>query len=161
MKELTFVAADETATRELGLALASVLPRGAVVALIGTLGAGKTRLVQALAEGAGAKPGTAVSPTFVLVGEYRTDPPIYHFDAYRLRDEDEFMQLGPDEYFEGEGICVVEWADRVEDCLPGDRLEIEIAVKGEQKREMLLRATGALHQAVVQGLADRLGHDGQ
>ena len=63
----------------------------------------------------------ATSPTFVLVNEYRGRLPIYHFDAYRLRDEDEFIELGPEEYFESDGVTFVEWADRVADCLPAER----------------------------------------
>src|SRR5215469_4858961 len=115
-------AENEAATERLGLNLAQSLPPPAVVALRGTLGAGKTRLVRAIARGLGIDPDLVTSPTFVLVHEYPGETPLYHFDAYRLRGEDEFLQLGPDEYFHpgGDmgGITVVEWADRVTGCLP-------------------------------------------
>ena len=64
-----------------------------------------------------------ISPTFLLIHEYEGPVPIYHFDTYRLRDDDEFLRLGPEEYFERLGWTFIEWADRVERCLPSDRLE--------------------------------------
>ena len=108
--------ADESATAALGAALAGVLPAGTTVALCGPLGAGKTRLVQAIAEAAGVDRQDVTSPTFVLIQEYHGRRAIYHIDAYRVRDEDEFESLGVDEYFEGDGLVLVEWADRVERC---------------------------------------------
>ena len=120
MPPFIFNAANEAATAALGHALADVLPPGTTVALCGTLGAGKTRLVQAIAEALGVDRRDVVSPTFVLIQEYRGRRTIYHIDAYRLRDEDEFQQLGPDEYFESDGLVLVEWADRVEGSLPRD-----------------------------------------
>jgi hypothetical protein len=86
MKQITIEIADEDATRELGNALAKILPGGTTVALDGPLGAGKTRLVQAIAAAVGVAPGAAVSPTFVLVQEYHGARTIIHVDAYRLRD---------------------------------------------------------------------------
>jgi tRNA threonylcarbamoyladenosine biosynthesis protein TsaE len=133
--EFTFIAPDESATWRLGACLADALPDGAVVALIGTLGAGKTRLVQAVAAASGVDVRSVVSPTFVVVNEYHGRRPIYHFDAYRLKDDDEFLELGPNEYFEGQGITFVEWADRVERCMPREILTIEIAVTGETERQ--------------------------
>jgi tRNA threonylcarbamoyladenosine biosynthesis protein TsaE len=112
------------------------------VALIGTLGAGKTRLVQAAAEGAGVPPGTALSPTFVLIQHYQGVRTIHHIDAYRLRDEDEFQELGPEELFESDGLTFVEWADRVEVCLPSDHLRVEIDVLGKSARRFRITAVG-------------------
>ena len=107
-------------------------------ALIGTLGAGKTRLVQAFAAAHGVPREAATSPTFVLVNEYHGRLPIYHFDAYRLRDDDEFIELGPEEYFESNGVTFVEWADRVERCLPREHLEIRCEAVGETERRFTL-----------------------
>src|SRR5207237_8651239 len=99
--------------------LAEQLFPGAVVALVGPLGAGKTHLVRAVAEGLGIASSRVVSsPTFVLIQEYHARLPIYHFDAYRLRTAEDFADLGVHEYFEGSGVCLVEWADRVQACLP-------------------------------------------
>ncbi len=141
MKEFVFTANDEADTERLGQALAAALPGGTVVGLIGTLGAGKTRLVQAFAAAHGVPREEATSPTFVLVNEYRGRVPIYHIDAYRLRDEDEFLELGPEEYFDSAGVTFVEWADRVADCLPAARLEIQCEAVGETERRFTLRGT--------------------
>jgi tRNA threonylcarbamoyladenosine biosynthesis protein TsaE len=156
MKRLVYEAAGEAETERLGRALAQLLFPGAVVALDGTLGAGKTRLVQALAVAAGADPRAVVSPTFVLVQEYRGKLPIYHFDAYRLRDEDEFQELGPEEYFAGSGWSLVEWANRVPRCLPAERLEIGIEVSGETARRFEIVGRGESYERLVDDLREVL-----
>jgi tRNA threonylcarbamoyladenosine biosynthesis protein TsaE len=153
-----FVANDERDTDRFGAALAQVLPPGAVVPLVGTLGAGKTRLVQAIAKAAGVDPSEVLSPTFVLVHEYRVQgsgfrvqapvPVIYHLDAYRIRDDDEFLELGPEEYFESDGWTFIEWADRVADCLPRDYLEINITVTGATARRFVVISHGPTLNAV-------------
>jgi tRNA threonylcarbamoyladenosine biosynthesis protein TsaE len=153
MNDFTIGPGDESLTERLGRALAASLPPTATIALIGPLGAGKTRLVQAVAEAAGVGAGTVASPTFVLVHEYAGRAPIFHFDVYRLRDEDEFLALGPEEYFAREGWTFVEWADRVKDCLPSDRLEIEIKLTGPKVRQFLIRASGERYQDAIDRLA--------
>jgi tRNA threonylcarbamoyladenosine biosynthesis protein TsaE len=155
-REFVFDASDEAATVALGKALAECLPPRAVVALVGTLGAGKTRLVQAIAEAVGVDPRVVISPTFVLIHEYHGRLPIYHFDAYRLRDEDEFLQLGPEEYFDREGWTFIEWADRVENCLPRERLEIRIEPTGPSSRRFQIISIGEQYLPVVQELERRL-----
>jgi tRNA threonylcarbamoyladenosine biosynthesis protein TsaE len=126
MTPLAFQSSSEADTERLGRALADVLSAGSVVALSGPLGAGKTRLVQAIAAASGVDRRDVVSPTFVLVHEYHGSRPIYHVDAYRLADDDEFMQLGADEYFPPPNLVFIEWAERVARCLPADRVEIKI-----------------------------------
>ena len=126
---------DPAATTALGHRLAERLFPGAVVALVGPLGAGKTHLVRAVAEGLGiADRRTVSSPTFVLIQEYPARLPVYHFDAYRLRSPEEFADLGVHEYFAGDGVCFVEWADRVQVCLPPEHLRIELQVRSEERR---------------------------
>src|ERR671939_231184 len=106
--------ANLAGTEVFGRRLAAVLFPGAVVGLVGPLGAGKTHLVRAIATGLGiANPSVVSSPTFVLIQEYDARLPIYHFDTYRLPDEAAFADLGAHEYFEGTGVCLVEWADKV------------------------------------------------
>jgi tRNA threonylcarbamoyladenosine biosynthesis protein TsaE len=156
MDELNFLATNESDTQRLGAALAKVLPPGTTVALIGTLGAGKTRLVQALAAGCGVPPETVVSPTFVLCQEYHGQRTLYHLDAYRLKDDDEFLELGPEEYFASDGITLIEWADRVLDCLPPQRLEIHIEVVGDTARQFRLAAVGGESSAMLSELAAAL-----
>lgn len=146
-------AEDELSTDRVGKLLADALPPGTVVALVGTLGAGKTRLVQAVAAALGVPADDVTSPTFVLVNEYSSGRlPVYHFDTYRLRDDDEFLELGPEEYFDGQGITFVEWADRVVDCLPRDYLRIEIKVVSKQARDFLISASSPAIQPLLQQL---------
>jgi tRNA threonylcarbamoyladenosine biosynthesis protein TsaE len=153
MSNLIFQADSEADTAALGAALAAALPDGSVVALNGTLGAGKTRLVQALAAATGVDPRDCVSPTFVLINEYQGRRPVYHFDVYRIRDDDEFLQLGPDEYFSSPaGITVIEWAERVERCLPPQRLEIRIQPTGPTSRCFEIAAIGPRYQAAFEQL---------
>jgi tRNA threonylcarbamoyladenosine biosynthesis protein TsaE len=148
-----FLASSEADTDRLGAMLADALFPGSVVALVGTLGAGKTRLVQAIAAALGNPRDEITSPTFVLVNEYRAGRmPVYHFDTYRLRDEDEFLELGPEEYFSGQGVTFVDWAVRFENLLHAGNLKIEIAPVGETAREFTITAFGAEYEAVVKSL---------
>ena len=138
------------ATLAFGRRLAGLLFPGAVVALVGPLGAGKTHLARAVAEGLGIADSRAVnSPTFVLLQEYQARLPIYHFDAYRLRTEGEFADLGADEYFAGSGVCLVEWADRVPTCLPPEHLRVTLEVTGPLSRRATVEAFGERYEAIV------------
>ena len=127
-------------TKELGRRLAKILMRSVpsvkpscVIALFGDLGSGKTVLVKGIAEGLGAEERDVLSPSFVLIREYKTKIPLYHFDLYRLRKAD-IYKLGFDEYFYGRGISVIEWADRIKEALPEDCLRIELSVLGKGRR---------------------------
>jgi tRNA threonylcarbamoyladenosine biosynthesis protein TsaE len=152
-EHFVFEAADLAATESFGRRLAGVLFPGAVVALIGTLGAGKTHLVRAVAEGLGiTDPRAVTSPTFVLIQEYDARLPIYHFDTYRLKSAADFAALGVHEYFAGEGVCFVEWADRVPDVLPADHLRITLHVRTATSRAIEVQGLGRRSQEVVRKL---------
>ena len=153
---LIYDSSNEAATEALGSALAEVLPRGIVVALCGSLGAGKTRLVQAIAAAVGVDRRMVLSPTFVLIHEYPGRVPIYHFDAYRLESDDEFERIGPEDYFSGNGWSLVEWADKVWSVLPAERLEIRIQTTGETARRFEISAVGPRYAGVLDALAARL-----
>jgi tRNA threonylcarbamoyladenosine biosynthesis protein TsaE len=131
---LTVRVASEAETERLGRAISARVHPGLVIGLIGPLGAGKTRLVRAIAEALGTPPEAIGSPTFVLIHEYAGRLPIYHFDTYRLRNPDEFEAIGASEYFDGDGVCLVEWADRVADLLPKGAWIIRIEPDGEGRR---------------------------
>ncbi|HEX4606828.1 MAG TPA: tRNA (adenosine(37)-N6)-threonylcarbamoyltransferase complex ATPase subunit type 1 TsaE [Urbifossiella sp.] len=156
---MTLAIPDLAATEAFGRRLGELLFPGAVIALVGPLGAGKTHLTRAIAEGLGVRNPAAVnSPTFVLIQEYPARLPVYHFDAYRLSGPREFAELGVDEYFRGDGVCVVEWADKVEPTLPAEHLRIEITVVDENRRRFEMRATGRRYEEVMSGLgASTLG----
>jgi tRNA threonylcarbamoyladenosine biosynthesis protein TsaE len=137
-------------TEAFGRRLASLLFPGAVVGLVGTLGAGKTHLVRAIAIGLDiANPAIVNSPTFVLIQEYDARLPIYHFDAYRLASEREFADLGVHEYFHGEGVSLIEWADKVPASLPVERLEVRLTITGEQTRRIEVMGTGERYERIV------------
>jgi tRNA threonylcarbamoyladenosine biosynthesis protein TsaE len=144
---------DPEATRQFGHRLAELLFPNSVVALIGQLGAGKTFLVRAVARGLGVPAEALVtSPTFVLIQEYGGRLPIYHFDVYRLRRPNEFFDLGAGEYFEAGGVCLVEWADRVEAQLPPNHLRITIHVTGEESRRIELEGHGDRYEELMRAV---------
>lgn len=129
---------SEQETEKYGIELGRKVKPGTVIALTGDLGAGKTTLTKAIAKGLGVTE-TVTSPTFTVVKEYRSGRlPLYHFDVYRIGDLEEMYELGYEEYFYGDGVCVVEWADLVEELLPGDAVRIRIdygASEGERVYE--------------------------
>ncbi|TNE74346.1 tRNA (adenosine(37)-N6)-threonylcarbamoyltransferase complex ATPase subunit type 1 TsaE [bacterium] len=117
------------------------LKSGDVVCLRGDLGAGKTHFVKGLIQAFGGNEVDVNSPTFTLIHEYRkANPPIYHFDCYRLKSEAEAIEIGIEDYLYGDGICCIEWPERIEGLLPSPRYEIEIKHKGENKREIVWKA---------------------
>ncbi len=140
------------ATAALAAALAQGLAGGEVLALYGDLGAGKTHFVKGLAQGLGVDPDEVTSPTFVLINEYDGRLHVYHFDAYRLGDPEELEALGCQEMFAGAGVCVVEWADRVESCLPEERLEVRIEHAGPRARALTFRPHGERYEALLAAL---------
>lgn len=140
----------------LGHAIAARLFPGAVIALRGPMGAGKTFLTRAIAEGLHViEPAAVNSPTFVLIQEYDADLPIYHFDAYRLNTEAEFRDLGVHEYFAGDGVCIVEWADKFPDAMPAERLDIQIEPKSSEARTVVLQAMGDRYRSFLE-LGDKV-----
>ena len=141
---------DLAATTALGRRLAGLLQPGMVVGLVGPLGAGKTHLVRAIAEGLEiSNPAAVSSPTFVLIHEYSARIPIYHFDAYRLAGIADFTDLGADEYFAGDGVCLVEWADHVRAAMPADWLEVRLTPTGQQSRQVMLIPRGSRSREVA------------
>ena len=115
---VTTISASADETIALGRTVATTLRRGDVLALCGDLGAGKTHFVKGLAAGLGAS-ASVTSPTFTLIHEYSDGRlPLIHFDFYRLEHEDEALKIGLDEYLDGDGACVLEWADKFPALLP-------------------------------------------
>ena len=125
-------------TRAAGEQLGRTLGPGDVVALTGDLGAGKTCFVQGLARGLGATTWPT-SPTFVLVNEYRADLPIHHVDAYRIGSPAEMIDIGLLELIDGDGVTVVEWADKVAALLPDRTIHVSIAGVGDESRTITVR----------------------
>jgi tRNA threonylcarbamoyladenosine biosynthesis protein TsaE len=145
----TYTSHSEAETDQLGAALGRALAseggvsaQAALVALVGNLGAGKTRLARSIAVALGADERLVNSPTFILIQEYEASLPIYHCDAYRLKNVKEFLELGVDEIFQSPGVCLIEWAERVAAVLPPDHLRIEIEFAGPTSRRFELIAGG-------------------
>ncbi|MDO4177050.1 MAG: tRNA (adenosine(37)-N6)-threonylcarbamoyltransferase complex ATPase subunit type 1 TsaE [Bacillota bacterium] len=130
---------SEQDTERFGYELGQKVEPGTVIALIGDLGTGKTTLTKSIARGLGVTE-TITSPTFNIVKEYRSGRlPLFHFDVYRIGDIDEMFEIGYEEYFFGDGVCIIEWADIIEEIIPEDAMVIRIdygASEGERIYEI-------------------------
>ena len=127
---------NEKETERFGKELGAQAKASDVIALIGDLGTGKTTLTKYIAAGLGVKE-TITSPTFTIIKEYRSGRlPLFHFDVYRIADPDEMYELGYEEYFFGDGVCVIEWADLIEELIPEDAMTIRIS-RGEGEDERI------------------------
>ena len=138
MEEKKNVIKNEEETKKFGEKLCEKLTAGSIVALTGDLGTGKTTLTKAIAAGLGVT-DVITSPTFNIVKQYDSGRlPLYHFDVYRIGDVDEMYEIGYEEYFFGDGVCVIEWADLIEEIIPDDAVRIEIEY-GEKEGERIYR----------------------
>ncbi|WP_404457587.1 tRNA (adenosine(37)-N6)-threonylcarbamoyltransferase complex ATPase subunit type 1 TsaE [Oceanobacillus kapialis] len=141
--------ATEEETKQLAARLAVLLKPGDVLTLEGELGTGKTTFTKGIATGLGVKRHVS-SPTFTIIKEYKGELPLYHMDVYRLENSEE--DIGFDEYFNGNGICVVEWAQFIKEFLPEERLEIEIQYAGEEERIINFTAIGSHFEGLLEEL---------
>jgi len=149
---LDFMSHSPAQTRRFGIRLGGLLRAGDLVCLEGSLGTGKTCLVQGIGRGMGV--GEAItSPTFTLIAEYQPPKPaprLYHVDVYRLADaRSEAVALGLEEYVLGDGVCVVEWADRVRDLLPDEHLWIALRHVDQSKRGLAITAAGSRYEELL------------
>ena len=129
---------NEHDTEEFGMKLASSLEPGDIVALIGDLGTGKTTLTKYIAKGLGVTENID-SPTFNIVKEHKSGRiPLFHFDVYRLSSGDELLDIGADEYFYSDGVCIIEWADIVADVVP-EKAKVILIEYGEKQGERIYR----------------------
>ncbi|MEF8865488.1 MAG: tRNA (adenosine(37)-N6)-threonylcarbamoyltransferase complex ATPase subunit type 1 TsaE [Salinibacter sp.] len=129
------------ATMALGARIANMLAPGAVLALYGDLGSGKTHFVKGIAKGLGLAPAEVRSPTFTILAVHdEGERPLYHFDAYRVQTPDEFVELGFEEYVHGEGITCIEWADRIADRLPPHTVHLHFHHATPSERRITLGA---------------------
>lgn len=138
---------NEHETMHLATKLGEALQVGDVIALEGDLGAGKTTFTKAVAKALGVTRNVN-SPTFTIMKQYQGRLPLYHFDVYRMEDADE--DLGFDEFFYGEGVCIVEWAHLIGPQLPSELLNIQIKYIGETKREITLEAKGERYETICE-----------
>ena len=138
-------------TMEVAERLARLFTGGEVLLLEGDLGAGKTTFTKGLAKGLDIKRNVN-SPTFTIIKEYNGRLPLYHMDVYRLEDSDE--DLGFDDYFSSEGVCVVEWAQFIEEFLPKERLEVSIFHQGDNTRKIILEPIGTRYELLCKEITN-------
>ncbi len=132
-----FVSHSAEETMQYGEKLAKQLKKGSILCLCGDLGAGKTTLIKGIAKGLGnCSEREVTSPTFSYLHIYEGKIPLYHFDLYRLKNGVDFCALGFDEFLEKEGICCIEWAEKIESLLPPDKLTIHVSHEGQQARKI-------------------------
>ncbi|MGG4489997.1 tRNA (adenosine(37)-N6)-threonylcarbamoyltransferase complex ATPase subunit type 1 TsaE [Metabacillus idriensis] len=144
-------------TTKLAIRLGELVNPGDVITLEGDLGAGKTTFTKGLAKGIGIQKNVN-SPTFTIMKEYRDGRlPLYHMDVYRMEDSDE--DLGFDEFFEGEGVTVVEWAHLIQDQLPPVRLDIRILRVEDESREIIFEPIGDHYIGLCKELIDESNRD--
>lgn len=126
-------------TVSIGRRLASLLINGDVIVLTGPLGAGKTCLIKGIARGRGMSEDDVKSPSFTLVNEYQTEPPLFHFDLYRMQDISELYGIGWDDYLLRDGIVLVEWGEKAQSQLPPGRIHIVIEIISDSERHIDIR----------------------
>lgn len=132
-------------TFSLGVRLGQQMPIPSVICLFGELAAGKTTFIKGLVQGAAQlDPSIVQSPTFTYLHIYEGQKTIYHFDLYRLRDIDEFLSMGFDEYFDAEGICCIEWSERIAAYVPPDSLCLSFEHLEEDQRLITLTCSKGL-----------------
>ena len=141
--------ASHQQTDWLGQVLGRTLRGGETIALYGPLGAGKTALVRGIAQGLGASPTAVTSPTFVVIHEYQGRLPLAHMDWYRIRSLRELESTGVMEYFSGQTVTAIEWADKGFALLPQDRIEVTLSHRTAQSRLIQLNATGPTSEDVL------------
>ena len=144
-------------TLNIGKKIVRLLKKGDIICLFGQLGAGKTVLVKGLAMGLGMKKEEIVSPTFVLLNRYEKGRlPLYHFDLYRLESKKDILALGYEEYFYGDGVSVIEWADRLGNLLPKEYLKVNLNIKNAHARQLIFSARGKNYTDLLRKINEAL-----
>ncbi len=158
---LEWVSHSEAQTIAFGRHLGMHLEAGDVLLLIGSFGMGKTHLTKGIAAGLGADPNDVNSPSFVLINEYAADAthkrmPIYHADLYRIETPQALYSVGLEQCLDGDGVCIIEWAERATDLLPPDQIIVEFTEHGPNTRHLHVSAQGTRPRAVVARLRQEL-----
>ena len=134
---MTYTTHSEKETEDLGARFAASLPAGAVAALYGDLGCGKTAFVRGMARGMGLDVAVT-SPTFTIVNEYEGPRPLFHFDMYRLSSADELFDIGWEDYLARGGVCAVEWSENVPGAFEGDEIAVRFEKTGDNDRKITI-----------------------
>jgi len=133
------ISGSEKETEQIAEEYASGVKPGDVICLYGDLGAGKTQFVKGFVKAFGLSGNEVNSPTFTIINEYDGSVPVYHFDCYRLEHEEEALEIGAEEYFYGNGVCIIEWPERILGVLPDSRKEIQLKHIAKNRREIIFQ----------------------
>jgi tRNA threonylcarbamoyladenosine biosynthesis protein TsaE len=144
-------------TETLGASIGALLQPGSFLALQGTLGGGKTCLTRGVVASLAPQSAHLVaSPTYAIMNCYPGNTPVYHFDFYRLTGDDDVAELGFEEFFYGDGVCVVEWSERLVKLIPDDVLTLLFEYAGEDRRLITITSSGQKTDIVLERLAEKL-----
>ncbi len=138
---LTIITKSPEETKNLGKEVSKLTKPGDLLAFYGELGAGKTCFIQGISQGLKVK-DYVTSPSFTIMNEYQGKIPIYHFDLFRLDNDEDILELGYEEYFYGEGLTVIEWAEKIEQLLPKEHLKVDIKFKDRYQRTISFISQG-------------------
>ena len=136
MKEITTHSEEETMAA--GEQYASICEPGDIIGLIGQLGAGKTHFVKGFVRAFGLSSSTVTSPTFTLIQEYEGTLPIWHFDCYRVKGPKEILEIGAEEYFFDQGICIIEWPEKIQEILPPETRYVKLVTQEDRSRKITI-----------------------
>lgn len=157
MALLQIITGSSIETEELGVKIGSLLGPGLFLALRGTLGGGKTCLTRGVVASLAPQSAHLVaSPTYAIMNSYPGSTPVYHFDFYRLTCEDEVAELGFEEFFYGDGVCIVEWSERLDELLPTDVLTLFFEYAGDDRRMITITSSGEKTDNVLKQLTECL-----
>jgi tRNA threonylcarbamoyladenosine biosynthesis protein TsaE len=143
-------------TEHIGALLGALLTRGDIIALSGELGTGKTTLVRGIAAGMGLEATEVASPSFTLVNVYEGPLPLFHLDLYRLEDEKELFNIDFEEYMRGDGVTVIEWADKIPNAVPHESLWITVRYLETEGREIVLRPQADHYEMMIDELQKKV-----
>ena len=149
MYSLAMITNSTKETMRFGSQLAKYLKSGDIICLYGDLGSGKTTLVKGVAHGLKIADKKVNSPTFVLLNIYEGKLPLYHFDFYRLENTKEIAAIGYDEFIYGNGVAMIEWAERFKDLLPLEHLHVDISFEGDTQRVLKFTAKGKRYEEIL------------
>ena len=149
MKSNTIITKTPEETMGIAEKLGKKISAGDIICLFGDLGAGKTTFVKGLAKGLKFNSQKVKSPTFVLMNIYEGRLPVYHFDLYRIEENAELTMIGYDEFLYGDGVAVIEWAERLNTLMPKERLDIELTHKKPEERMIKMIARGKRYETFI------------
>lgn len=154
---MLFTSCSPEDTEKIGECLGNIVKKGYIICLLGDLGVGKTEFTKGFARGVGVK-DYVTSPTFTIVNEYEGRIPVYHFDVYRINDVDEMYEIGYEEYFYGQGVSIIEWADLIKEIIPEENIRVTISKdleEGMDFRNINIETNGELYKDVFREMIEK------